>query len=190
MATPEQALATQLKNIQAKTGKSPDALYAMVAGSGLAKVAEQRKWLMDTTGLGYGDANTVVLLAKKAQETSAAGGGASDDDPLASIYSGNKAALRPLHDAVMARIAGVGVFEIAAKKTYLSLRRKKQFAMVGPATAKAVEIGLNSKTLPPNPRLKVMPPASMCQASTRIESVAEIDAALLGWLKQSYDEAG
>src|SRR5262245_64847091 len=70
MASPEQALATQLKNVEAKTGKSTGELFAMIVGCSLAKVAEQRAWLMQTTGLGYGDANTIVLLAKKAQQPS------------------------------------------------------------------------------------------------------------------------
>lgn len=189
MASPEQALATQLQNIQAKTGKSLQDLYTMVAGSGMAKVSQQRQWLMQTTGLGYGDANTIVLLAKKALEAPAAAA-TQADDALAAIYSGNKAGLRELHDRVMAGISGFGAFEAAPKKGYVSLRRKKQFAMIGPATQSALEIGLNAKTLLRHPRLKVMPAASMCRATTRIDAAAQIDAALLGWLKTSYDEAG
>ena len=188
MATLDDARATQIRNIESKTGKSMAALFAMVAGSGLAKVGEQRQWLIDQLGLGYGDANAVVLMAKAAREGGAAGPAAAD--PLDAIYSGVKAGLRPLHDALMQRIAGLGDFEIAPKKSYLSLRRKKQFAMLGPATAKLVEIGLNSKTLTANARLKAMPPGGMCQFTTRLGDAAEIDAALLGWMRQAYNEAG
>jgi Domain of unknown function (DUF5655) len=95
-----------------------------------------------------------------------------------------------VHDAVMAAVRSLGEFEEAPKKSYVSLRRKKQFAMVGPATKDAVEIGLNAKDLPPHARLKVQPPGSMCQATTRIGSAAEVDAALKGWLKKAYDAAG
>jgi Domain of unknown function (DUF5655) len=62
--------------------------------------------------------------------------------------------------------------------------------MVGPATKDSVEIGLNAKDLPPHPRLKVQPPGSMCNATTRITSAAEVDAALKGWLQRAYDAAG
>jgi hypothetical protein len=189
MASLEQAVATQLKNIEAKTGRSLAALYEMLSASGLEKVSEQRKHLMDTLGLGYGDANTVALMARKAAEVPAASTNASDD-PLDAIYAGPKAALRPLHDALMARIKTFGAFEAAPKKSYISLRRKKQFAMLGPATKTAIEIGLNCKALPPHGRLKVMPPATMCQATARIEGSAEIDAELLRWVRQAFDEAG
>ena len=110
-------------------------------------------------------------------------------DALASIYAGKKAALLPLHEAVMAEIATLGDFEIAPKKAYLSLRRSKQFAMVGPATASEIEIGLNCKTLAEHPRLKLLPPGQMCQATTRISETAQIDATLKGWIKAAYEAA-
>jgi hypothetical protein len=91
---------------------------------------------------------------------------------------------------VLAVVKSFGPFEEAPKKTYISLRRKKQFAMVGPATKDSVEIGLNAKDLPPHARLKLQPPGGMCQATTRITSAAEVDALLKGWLKQAFDAAG
>jgi hypothetical protein len=194
MADPQAALLTQLRNIQHRTGKSIAELQAAAGASGLAKHGERRSWLMEKYQLGYGDANTVVTLIGKLPAgldgAPAAAAAAPQGDPLDAIYAGAKAGLRPLHDAVMKVVAGLGTFEEAPKKTYISLRRKKQFAMVGPATKDTIEIGLNAKDLPPHARLKVQPPASMCQATTRITSASEIDATLKGWLKQAYDAAG
>jgi hypothetical protein len=191
MADPNAALRTQLRNIQAKTGKTLAELHAMLAGSGLAKHGEKRSWLMAQLGLGYGDANTVVGFEGKplpdlgeAQPAAAPAG-----DALDAIYSGNKAGLRALHEALLQALAALGSFETAPKKAYVSLRRSKQFAMVGPATAKQIEIGLNCKHLPEHPRLKIEKPGGMCQASTRIEAEAQIDAELMGWLRAAYDAA-
>ncbi|WP_374658496.1 DUF5655 domain-containing protein [Inhella sp.] len=193
MADPNAALLTQLRNIQAKTGKTLAELHALLAGSGLTKHGEKRSWLMAQLGLGHGDANTVVSFEGKPLPDLGAAPGAAPaapaGDALDAIYTGNKAALRALHEAVMARIGELGAFEIAPKKTYLSLRRSKQFAMVGPATAKQIEIGLNCKTLPEHPRLKMEKPGGMCQATTRIEAEAQIDADLMGWLKAAFDAA-
>lgn len=183
MADPQAALATQLRNIESRTGMTFAQLREAIAASGLAKHAEVRAMLMERLGLGYGDANT---LAHAAKEAAPAGAGA---DPLDAIYSGAKASLRPLHDAVMKQIATLGEFEIAPKKTYLSLRRNKQFAMVGPATKDQIEIGLNAKALPPNPRLKALAAGGMCQYTVRIASAAEVDRALLGWIRAAYDAA-
>ncbi|MBH9579525.1 DUF5655 domain-containing protein [Inhella proteolytica] len=194
MADPTAALLTQLRNIQAKTGQTLAQLHQQLEGCGLAKHGEKRSWLMEKFALGYGDANTVVTLQGKpvpagldgATATAAA---APQDDPLDAIYTGKKAALRPLHEAVMARISELGGFEIAPKKTYLSLRRSKQFAMVGPGTVSELEIGLNCKTLAEHPRLKLLPPGGMCQASTRLSSAEQIDDTLMGWLRAAYEAA-
>jgi Domain of unknown function (DUF5655)/Domain of unknown function (DUF4287) len=195
MADPAAATLTQLKNIQARTGKTLAELHAAVAASGASKHGERRSWLMQQFKLGYGDANAVVLFMGKPIPDLGAGAPAkaqppADVDPLAALYSGTKAGLRPLHDLVLSRIRAFGPFEEAPKKTYISLRRKKQFAMIGPATQGSVEIGLNAKDLPIHARLKAQPAGSMCQATTRISAAAEVDALLEGWLRQAFDAAG
>jgi Domain of unknown function (DUF5655)/Domain of unknown function (DUF4287) len=198
MADMNAALLTQLRNIQGKTGKTLAQLAQALAASGAAKHAEKRQWLMDRFKLGYGDANTVVTVIGQgitevpgdAAGMAAASATAAGDDPLAAIYTGPKAALLPLHEAVMNLVRGFGEFEEAPKKTYVSLRRKKQFAMVGPATKTALELGINHKSLPEHERLKAMPPGGMCQYTTRISGVGEIDPTLAGWLKAAYDAAG
>lgn len=184
MADPAAALATQVRNIETRTGKSLAELQALVAGCGQDKVAGQRSWLMQTLGLGYGDANTVVMLAKQA-----AAAPAQSADPLDAIYAGPKAGLRPLHDALMARIRTLGPFEVAPKQKYVSLRGRKQFAMLGPATKTEVELGLNAKDLPDHPRLKKLAPGGMCQATVRLSATDQIDATLMGWLRTAYDAA-
>jgi len=185
MADPQAALATQLRNIEAKTGKTFAELRGLIADSGLAKVGEQRTMLMQSLGLGYGDANTLALLAKQAGESVP-----SDADPLDAIYAGPKAGLRALHDRLLAEIGRLGAFEIAPKKAYVSLRRRKQFAMVGPATRTEIELGLNAKSLPPSARLKVMPPGGMCQYAVRLSGAVQIDAELVEWVRAAYDAAG
>jgi len=194
MTDPNAALLTQLKNIQAKTGQSLAQLHQQLQGCGLAKHGEKRSWLMEKFALGYGDANTVVALQGKPlpaglEGATAMPAAAPQADPLDAIYSAKKAALRPLHEAVMARIQQLGNFEIAPKKGYLSLRRSKQFAMVGPGTVSEIEIGLNCKTLAEHPRLKLLPPGGMCQATTRLSSAEQIDETLMGWLRAAYEAA-
>jgi len=197
MADPKAAQLTQLKNIQTKTGQSIQSLHDALGKTGLTKVGEKRSWLMETYRLGYGDANAVALYfgkipAELSGSTSSSLGEATVDagDPLDSLYTGPKAHLRPLHEAVMSQIKRFGAYEEAPKKTYISLRRKKQFAMVGPATKDAIEIGLNATNLPADSRLKALPQGAMCQATIRLSKIEEVDADLVGWLRQAFDAAG
>jgi len=195
MADPQAATLTQLRNVQARTGKTIAELLAAVRASGLAKHGEKRSWLMEQFKLGYGDANTVVSFVDKplpdlAGTAPAALPAVHEGDPLDAIYSGAKAHLRPLHETVMQAVAALGACELAPKKTYVSLRRRKQFAMLGPATKDLIELGLNARDLPPHPRLKAMPPGGMCQYTVRLGQAAEVDETLMGWLRAAYQAAG
>jgi len=182
---------TLLKNVESKTGKSLAELAGVIRQSGLTRHGEIRSMLMERFGLGHGAANTVVHLALKSDGGSAAAErGLGEADALAEIYGGKKAGLRPIHDRVLELLGELGPYEAAPKKGYVSYRRKKQFLMVGPKTATAVELGFGAKELAAHPRLKVMPPNSMCRYTTRVESAAEVDTLVRRWLVQSYDEAG
>jgi len=184
------ALATQLANIEKRTGKSLDQLSAIVRKSGLSKHGEIRDMLKRDLSMGHGDANGLVHHILQSRGPSQAGGKTpASDDVVAALYTGAKAALRPIHDKLMAEISTFGEMEVAPKKTYLSLRRKKQFAMIGPATNTRVEVGLNMKGVPGTERLAAMPPNSMCNYKVKLSDPAEVDAALIAWLKRAYESA-
>lgn len=188
MTDPAKAMATQLKNIQTRTGRTLAELCLFVRQSGLTKHGEIRDLLKREFGLGHGDANTLAHHARQQAEGGAASGpAAASGDVLDEIYSGAKAALRPVHDRLMEEIHRFGTFEIAPKKGYVSLRRKKQFAVIGPATNTRVEVGLNMKGVPPGDRLLALPPKGMCDYKVKLSSSAEIDAELIGWIRQAFD---
>ena len=187
----DKALATQLGNIEKRTGKTLAQLAKVVRGSGLSKHGELVAMLKRDLGMGHGDANTLVHIVRQ-QDAAAAGGGApaTPDEAVDALYSGKKADLRPIHDRLMTAIGKFGEFEVAPKKTYVSLRRKKQFAMIGPATNTQVEVGLNVKGLPAADRLVALPPKGMCDYKVRLSTAKEVDRELLGWLRAAFDAAG
>jgi hypothetical protein len=191
MADPQAALATQLANIEKRTGKRLADLAALVKGRLPARHGELVAFLKADLGLGHGDANTLVHHVLKSDGASAAAEAGGDlGAVLDGIYAGPKAALRSIHDAVMARLEAFGAFEVAPKKGYVSLRRKKQFAMLGPGTQTRVDLGLNLKDAVASDRLKVLPPGGMCQAQVRLTHVSEVDDELVALLRRAYDAAG
>jgi hypothetical protein len=191
MSSVDQAVETQMNNIQKKTGKSMDELAAIIQSSGLTKHSDIRSMLQRDLGLGYGDATMLVHTVLKTDGTSAAkASGATIEDVIKEIYSGSKAELRPIHDRLIEVINPLGEFETAPKKGYVSLRRKRQFAMIGPATKNTVEVGLNMKGAEATERLVALPPGGMCQYRVRVSRVEEVDAELIAWIKQAYQSAG
>jgi hypothetical protein len=191
MSTLAQAVQTQINNIEKKTGKSLAELSAFVKQSGLSKHGEIRELIIRQFGLGYGDANALAHAIFQSDGTRAAqAAGLSGEAVLGEMYTGSKAALRPIHDALMAEISTFGEFETLPKKGYVSLRRKKQFAMIGPATSSRVEVGLNMKDPNADPRLLAQPKGSMCNFIVRVTDTEQVDQTLLTWLRSAFDAAG
>lgn len=190
MSNQKKALETQLSNIETKTGKSRAKLAEFVNASSFTKHSELREMVSGEFGLEYGVANALVHFANEFASGSEGGGGEkSVDDPVSEIYSGNKGELQPIHDEIKKQIHNLGDFEIAPKKKYLSLRRKKQFAMVGPASKGRVEVGLNMKGIEGTSRLESLPPGGMCQYRVFLTYASEVDEELIGWIKIAYESA-
>lgn len=187
MSATDKALQTQLANIETRTGKTHKQLFAVLKKAGLAKHGEMVKFLKDELSMGHGDANTLVHVYRAQAEAKPVS--APGSDPLDAIYQGAKEPLRVLHDAVMAKIEKLGEFEVAPKKAYLSLRRKKQFAMVGPGTKGRLEIGINWKDGEGTDRLVAQKAGGMCHFKVWLTKKSEVDKELLGWLKQAFDAA-
>ena len=187
----DKAIATQLANIEKRTGKSLAELTKVVKTSGLSKHGELVAMLKTTLGMGHGDANLLAHTVRKSDESSStASQSGSTEQMLDELYVGPKAALRPIHEKLLAQMEKFGDFDKAPKKTYVSYRRKKQFVMIGPATNTRVEVGINIKELKPTDRLEELPPKQMCNYKVKLTSVREVDAELIGWIKKAYEAAG
>ncbi len=188
MSTLDQAVQTQLNNIQKKTGKSLKELAVIAQTSGLTKHGELRDMFKEKFGIGHGDANSLVHAIFESDGTRAAEG-KSEDAILDEIYSGPKANFRPIHEKLINEINKFGGYEVVPKKGYVSLRRKKQFAMIGPKTNTRFEIGINTKDLKKNTRLLEQPKGSMCNYIVNVAEAKEVDTELLAWIKSAFEGA-
>lgn len=188
MSSLDKAVQTQLENIQKKTGRSLAELASVAQKSGLTKHGELRDMFKEKFGLGHGDANSLVHAILKSDGTRSAEG-KSADAVLDEIYTGAKTAQRPIHETLMKHINKLGEFEIVPKKGYVSLRRKKQFAMIGPKTNTRFEVGINAKDLKKSSRLVEQPKGSMCNYIVALTDASEVDAELVGWIKSAYEGA-
>jgi hypothetical protein len=187
-ASPEAALQSMIENLAAKTGKSLADWVAVVKKSRLEKHGEVVGMLKQDHGIGHGYATLIAHQAKGSDAGSVAKGGG---DLVAEQYAGAKAGLRPIYDLLVKKIEGFGKdVELAPKKAYVSLRRSKQFGLIQPSTATRVDVGLNLKGVAAKGRLEASGSFnSMCSHRVRLESAKDVDAELVGWLRQACDNA-
>lgn len=190
MTSVEDGIAAQIRNIEARYGKPLQEWFGLIAASGLTRHAEVVAMLKADYGMAHGAAHRVSLLSRQpaATEAAAASPGALAD----ALYTGKKAALRPLHDQLMAMVSALGpdVGQVP-KKGYISLRRpRKQFAMIQPGAASRIDLGLILPGTPPGGRLE--PSGSFNALFThrvRVTAAGDLDDALAGWLAAAYAAA-
>ncbi len=185
----EDATATQLRNIETATGRSIGEWSALVQASGKVKHGEILAWLKAEHGFTHGNANAVATKAREAATADTAALAASSPDTAIGLidaqYAGPKAHLRPLCDRLVAVAEQLGSdVEVSPKKTSVSLRRSKQFALVEVPSAKRVVLGLNNKAFVPTDRLVAA--KGMCTHQVVLISIDEIDDEVLTWLAEAY----
>lgn len=182
MATVDDAIQTQIRNIEQSTGRSIADWVALVNASGKSRHGEVLAWLKSEHGMSHGNANRVALTALRGPVAPVG------DAIIDTIYAGPKAALRPLHDQVVSFAQGFGAdVELAPKQAYVALRRSKQFGTVGPASGGRLEIGLNLKGDEPTGRLEAT--TGMCTHRVRLSGPDELDDEVRGWLREAYERA-
>lgn len=183
MPSLDDQIASQIANIERTTGRSLAEWIEIVHASGVVKHGEAVAMLKREHGVTHGNANLIVVKAREA----ATGGPRDDDDLVAAQYAGRNARLRPLYDSVVERVRTFGPdVELAPKKTYVSLRRSKQFGQVGPAAGQ-LEVCLNLPGRDGTSRLK--PISGMATHRVRISEAGELDDELIGWLREAYERA-
>jgi predicted transport protein len=185
MPTPEEMAQTMIDNMPEKTGKSLPEWLKIVGKQPLEKHGQIVSFLKKDHGVTHGFANLIAHshLSKGAEPAA--------DDLVGAQYKGPKADLKPIYDAVIAMVGKFGKdVEIAPKKTYVSLRRKKQFALIQPSTRDRVDIGINLKGEPAKGRLEKSGSFNaMVSHRVKLGSKSDVNAELKGWLKKAYDAA-
>jgi len=181
--SPEEMADAMIANMKEKTGKALPQWIRIAKKSGLAKHGEIVKHLKTEHGMTHGFAN---LVAHKMNESDAS---ASNDDALVEAqFSGAKSSLRPIYDALLSQVRKLGNdVEVSPKKTYVSLRRNKQFAIIQPSTKTRVDLGLNLKGADSTDRLESSGSFnSMVSHRVRLSEKKHVDKELIAWLKKAY----
>jgi predicted transport protein len=186
-ASPDAATQSMINNLPDKTGKSLTEWHKVLGMASLEKHGEMVKLLKGDHGVGHGFANLIVHEYRNAASGGAQGEGALVD----AQYTGAKADLRSVYDAIIRQVTSFGSdVEVSPKKTYVSLRRSKQFALIQPSTKTRVDVGINLKGEKAGGRLENSGSFNaMVSHRVRITDKKEVDSVLKSWLRKAYDAA-
>lgn len=185
--SPGEMIAAVKANMPAKTGKSFEQWVAIAKAEGPAKTKECYAWLKTEHGLPHLSAQIV------ADSVTGQGRYEGYENPEAlvdAMYAGPKAALRPIHDELvkLARKLGKDVV-VTPCKTYTTLRRKRQFAIIKPTTKTRVDLCFTLTDEKPTGRLEAAGKIASDRVShlIKLDSTKSIDAEVKRWLKEAYD---
>lgn len=183
----DQAEKSMIDNLQKNTGKPLEEWIRIVQKNNFAKHGEILKFLKEEHGFTHGFAN---LVAHKSNRSDA--GSVDDKDSLIDKQYAGKENLKPVYEKLLAEVLRFGNdIEVAPKNAYVSLRRKKQFGCLQPATKNRFEIGLNLKGEPGGGLLEaVTTPNAMFSHKIKLESLNDVNDEMIGWLKKAYENAG
>lgn len=175
MPTVEDGIAAQLRNIEATYGRSIDDWVEVIRASGLTKHTDVVGMLKSTHDLKHGAAHRLSLVARERSATAASSPSVAPR-------------IQPAYDRLLEAVQALGDdVEQVPKKGYISLRRRKQFAMLQ-AGAAWVNVGL---ILPRSEAGERLESAATWNAlfthRVRVRSADEIDSELLSWLRAAYD---
>lgn len=178
----EKALQTMINNMPEKTGKSLEQWKKILQSKDFEKHSEAVKYLKSEHQVTHGFANTIVTLSKESGDT--------PDDLAENQYKG-KEGLLPIYEKLIAVVSSLGKdVTITPKKTSVSIIRKRQFALIKPATKTRIDLGLKIKEKPTTDRLENSGPfGTMCTHRVKLNSTAEVDEQLFNWLKEAYQKA-
>ena len=182
----DKATETMLENLKEKTGYSLEEWKKIITVQQISKSGEIVKFLKETHNLGHGYAATIAMKVLRTDAAST-----NDTDELIVNQYKGKEHLKAFYDKLITEINQFdGAFEIAPKKAYVALRRKKQFVTLNPASKTRFEIGFNLKGIEAQGKLVAEKPDAICSHKITLADINEIDQEVLDWIKMAFEKAG
>jgi hypothetical protein len=187
--TPDDMMSAVAASLAARTGRSLDEWIALVTSSGIDPLDQNavRGWLRSQHGVPQNSQWAIADAAARA----AGWVRPSVADYVDRQYSGPKAGLRPIYDALAAAIGELGGdVTIEGRGTYTPFVRGRQFAAVAAATSDRVDLGLRFTDPPAADRLQAAKAPGQATHKLSLRSVDDIDDEVLRLLRVAYEQNG
>ncbi len=187
--TPDEMMSAVSASLAARTGRSLDEWLALVQVCGIDPLDQNavRGWLRSEHGVPQNSQWAIADAAARA----AGWERPSASEYVDSQYSGAKAALRPVYDALAAAIGELGDdVTIEGRSTYTPFVRRRQFAAIAPATRDRVDLGLRFTDPPSTGRLQPAKAPGQATHKVSLRGVHDVDDEVLHLLRIAYEQNG
>ncbi|HEV2373782.1 MAG TPA: DUF5655 domain-containing protein [Streptosporangiaceae bacterium] len=185
--TPDDMMSAVTESLAARTGRSMDEWVTLVQASEVDPLDQNavRKWLRTVHGVPQNSqwaiANAAARAAGWVRPTVA--------EYVDSQYTGPKAALRPIYDALAEAITCLGDdVTVEGRGTYTPFVRGRQFVAVAAATRDRVDLGLRFTDPPDTSRLQPATAPGQATHKLPLRSVQDVDAEVLFLVRLAYDQ--
>lgn len=171
--------------LEKRTGQTVDAWNARIREHGFTDEQTLRSWLTEQGVTGYPQGLLVMEQFGYPDFLVA-----SSDELIDGQYR-DRPALRPIADAILVRVAGLGEVTIQTRKTYISLvTPRRTFAVIQPTTRTRVDLGLRLAGQALDGRIESASSMGSGQVTVRIglTAVEQVDDEVEGWLRRAYEE--
>lgn len=177
--------ASYFPSIEQTYGRPIGEWKALMRATQLTSHKQLVNWLKAEHGFGHGHATAITmhLLAESTESR-------SDDERIASLFPEKKSHWREVYDRLVRELTTLGDVRIMPKNTKVGIATRAQFVMLQPATPGRFDVGLKLPGVPPTRRLEEAGRWDPIMTHrVRLTDPREVDAELLGWLRQAYERS-
>jgi hypothetical protein len=172
-----------IRVLEKQTGQGLDHWNARVRKENFKDEKALRAWLKKQGVSGYAEGLLVMERFGYPDFITA-----SADELIEGQYA-DRPHLRPIYNAIINAMLGIGAITIQARKTYVSLLTpRRTFARVQPTTKNRVDVGLRIEGQKPSGLLQPSTIHETMKLQIGLHSVEEIDTEVLSWLRRAYRE--
>lgn len=175
------------ESMKERTGRALDEWVAVVAASGLDPLDQNavRKWLKTEHGVKQNSQWAIADAAARA----AGWVPPSVEEYIDSQYTGAKASLRPIFDALRPIIEGLGAdVSVEGRSTYTPFVRSRQFAAIAAATKSRVDLGLRFTDAPKSRFLAASKGPGQSTHKIELTSVPEVTSEVERLARLAYEQ--
>jgi hypothetical protein len=169
--------------LRERTGEDLDTWNRRVQDQDFKDEKSLRAWLAEQGVNGY--AQTLLVMERFGYPDFFL---ASADELVDRQYA-DRPHLRPIYEAIIEAVTGLGEVTIQTRQTYVSLvTPRRTFARVQPTTKNRVDLGLRLEGQEPGGRLQPSKIHETMRLQIHLTALEEVDTEVLQWLQIAYEQ--